>query len=66
MTSAFNPGHMLHATPFYIDGACVALLAPRVFDVIDPATEAPCTAIALGNADDVDGVVTASRGRRRG
>ncbi|MBB2169174.1 aldehyde dehydrogenase family protein [Gluconacetobacter aggeris] len=61
MIAPFHPGRLPHATQFYIDGAWVEPLAPRLLDVIDPATEAPCTAIALGSAGDVDRAVAAAR-----
>ncbi len=46
---------------FYIDGAWVDPVAPRVLDVINPATEQPIARISLGGADDVDRAVTAAR-----
>lgn len=46
---------------FYIDGAWVAPVAPRVLDVINPATEQPIARISLGDADDVDRAVKAAR-----
>ncbi|GBQ20617.1 aldehyde dehydrogenase [Gluconacetobacter sacchari DSM 12717] len=65
MTPPSDPASPPHATAFYIDGAWVAPLAgppaPRLLDVIDPATEMPCAAIALGSAGDVDRAVAAAR-----
>src|SRR5262249_11291780 len=45
----------------YIDGAWVAPLAPKPFDVIDPATEEAFARISLGSAKDVDRAVAAAR-----
>ncbi len=52
---------MSHNLQFYIDGAWVDPVAPRVLDVINPATEAPFTQIAIGTAADVDHAVAAAR-----
>jgi len=52
---------MSHNLQFYIDGAWVDPVAPRVIDVINPATEAPFTQIAIGTAADVDRAVAAAR-----
>jgi len=49
-----------HAS-FYIDGAWVQPVAPRLLDVINPATERPYTQISLGNAADVDRAVAAAK-----
>jgi aldehyde dehydrogenase (NAD+) len=46
---------------FYIGGKWVEPIAPRDFDVINPATEAPVGKISLGTAADVDKAVAAAR-----
>jgi aldehyde dehydrogenase (NAD+) len=46
---------------FYIDGAWVDPVAPKPFDVINPATEEPCARISLGSAKDVDRAVKAAK-----
>jgi aldehyde dehydrogenase (NAD+) len=46
---------------FYIDGAWVDPIEPRMIDVIDPSTEEPFARIALGSAADVDRAVAAAR-----
>jgi aldehyde dehydrogenase (NAD+) len=45
---------------FYIDGAWVDPVEPRVLDVINPATETVCGHISLGSAADVDKAVAAA------
>jgi len=45
----------------YIDGAWVDGAGGRRHQVINPATEEPCTAITLGTAADVDRAVAAAR-----
>jgi aldehyde dehydrogenase (NAD+) len=45
----------------FIDGAWVASDGGKRHEVINPATEAPCTVITLGTAADVDRAVTAAR-----
>ncbi|WP_010163010.1 aldehyde dehydrogenase family protein [Sphingomonas sp. PAMC 26617] len=45
----------------YIDGAWVESQGGARHDVIDPATEQPCTEITLGTAADVDAAVAAAR-----
>ncbi len=45
----------------YIDGAWVASEGGTRHEVINPATEAPCTEITLGSAADVDMAVAAAR-----
>ncbi|WP_242140556.1 aldehyde dehydrogenase family protein [Sphingomonas sp. TREG-RG-20F-R18-01] len=45
----------------YIDGAWVASQGGTRHDVINPATEQPCTEITLGTAADVDAAVQAAR-----
>ena len=45
----------------YIDGAWVDSIGGARHDVIDPATEQPCTEITIGTAADVDAAVTAAR-----
>ena len=51
----------MHKRQFYIDGAWVDPVAPRIADVIDPATEEAFAQIALGSAADVDRAVRAAR-----
>jgi aldehyde dehydrogenase (NAD+) len=46
---------------FYIDGRWVDPIAPRPFEVINPATEQPVGRISLGSAADVDDAVAAAR-----
>ncbi|HVY04107.1 MAG TPA: aldehyde dehydrogenase family protein, partial [Caulobacterales bacterium] len=46
---------------FYIDGAWVDPVTPRVHEVINPATEEPVAKISLGSAGDVDKAVAAAR-----
>ena len=46
---------------FYIDGKWVEPTELKTLDVINPATEAVCGKIALGNAADVDKAVMAAR-----
>lgn len=48
-------------TKFYIDGAWVAPAAPKLFDVINPATEEVAGRISLGSNGDVDLAVLAAR-----
>ena len=48
---------MTHHQQFYINGAWVDPVAPRLFDVINPATEAAYTQISMGGAADVDRAV---------
>ncbi|GHH20170.1 aldehyde dehydrogenase family protein [Sphingomonas glacialis] len=45
----------------YINGAWVESQGGTRHDVIDPATEQPCTEITLGTAADVDAAVAAAR-----
>ncbi|MBX9797772.1 aldehyde dehydrogenase family protein [Sphingomonas sp.] len=45
----------------YIDGAWTPSEGGRRHEVINPATEAPCTAITLGSTADVDKAVAAAR-----
>lgn len=45
----------------YIDGAWVESDGGRTYQVIDPATEQPCTEITLGTPADVDKAVAAAR-----
>ena len=45
----------------YIGGAWVDSIGGTRHDVIDPATEQPCTEITLGTAADVDAAVAAAR-----
>ncbi|TPG46978.1 aldehyde dehydrogenase family protein [Sphingomonas glacialis] len=45
----------------YINGAWVESQGGTRHDVIDPATEQPCTEITLGTAADVDAAVVAAR-----
>ncbi|HEX3701443.1 MAG TPA: aldehyde dehydrogenase family protein [Phenylobacterium sp.] len=46
---------------FYIDGQWVDPVEKKTLDVINPATEAVCGKIALGNAKDVDKAVKAAK-----
>ena len=52
---------MTHHHQFYIDGTWVDPVAPRLFDVINPATEVAYTQISMGSAADVDRAVAAAR-----
>ncbi len=45
----------------FIGGNWVASASGRAFPTIDPATEAPLTEVALGEAEDVDRAVAAAR-----
>ena len=49
------------ATKFYIDGAWVAPNGSDRRDIVNPATEAPIGAVALGDAVDVDRAVAAAK-----
>ena len=46
---------------FYIDGAWVDPVVPKVLDVIDPSNEEPCGQISLGSKQDVDKAVAAAK-----
>ena len=46
---------------FYIDGAWVDPVAPKDFNVINPATEAVAGVISMGSVQDVDRAVMAAR-----
>jgi aldehyde dehydrogenase (NAD+) len=46
---------------FYIDGAWVDPASPKVFEVINPATEAVAGVISMGGAQDVERAVAAAR-----
>lgn len=48
-------------TKFYIDGAWVDPVAPKLFDVINPATEEVAGQISMGSAADIDRAVKAAR-----
>ena len=48
-------------TKFYIDGQWVEPLQPKLFDVVNPATEEVTGQISLGSAGDVDRAVKAAR-----
>ncbi|MAU19340.1 MAG: aldehyde dehydrogenase family protein [Martelella sp.] len=52
---------MSHHRKFFIDGAWVEPDGRETLDVINPATEEVVTAIALGQASDVDKAVAAAR-----
>jgi aldehyde dehydrogenase (NAD+) len=52
---------MNHHAHFYINGTWVDPVSPRLFDVINPATEAAYTQISMGSAADVDRAVAAAR-----
>ena len=45
---------------FYIDGRWVSAHGNRTLDVINPATQASCGTIALGDSDDVNAAVSAA------
>ena len=50
-----------HHRKFYINGAWVDPVVPRLLDVINPATELAYTQIAMGSAADVDRAVSAAK-----
>ena len=52
---------MREALKFYIDGAWVDPVTPKLLDVIDPATEAVCGRVSMGSTADVDRAVRAAR-----
>src|ERR1700733_3308816 len=52
---------MEHARQFYIGGQWVAPSTSETLDVINPATEQPITAIAMGSEQGVDAAVAAAR-----
>ncbi len=52
---------MAHEKHFYINGAWVDPIEPKLLDVIDPSTEEAYTQIAVGSAADVDKAVKAAR-----
>jgi len=52
---------MSHERQFYIDGAWVDPIEPKLLDVIDPSTDAPFTQISLGGVADVDRAVAAAK-----
>jgi aldehyde dehydrogenase (NAD+) len=52
---------MAHEKQFYIDGAWVDPIKPRLLDVIDPSTEEAYTQIAIGSSVDVDRAVAAAQ-----
>jgi len=52
---------MSNDTKFYIDGQWVEPVTPRLFDVINPATEDVAGQISLGSEADVDRAVAAAR-----
>lgn len=52
---------MQHAQQFFIDGKWVDPVSTTTLPVINPATEAPIAAIALGGAEDVHLAVAAAR-----
>jgi aldehyde dehydrogenase (NAD+) len=52
---------MSHEKHFYIDGAWVDPIKPRLLDVIDPSTEEAYTQISIGSAADVDKAVAAAQ-----
>ena len=51
-------------TKFYIDGAWVEPAVPKLFDVINPATEEVTGQISLGSSRDVNRAVIAARTMR--
>jgi aldehyde dehydrogenase (NAD+) len=52
---------MAHNLQFYVDGRWVEPRAPRLLDVIDPATEEKFSTISAGSGEDVDRAVVAAR-----
>ena len=52
---------MHHDTQFYIDGEWVDPVSPKLFDVINPATEEVAGQVSLGSNADVDRAVIAAR-----
>jgi aldehyde dehydrogenase (NAD+) len=48
-------------TKFYIDGVWVSPVVPKLFDLVNPATEETIGAISLGSSRDVDRAVIAAR-----
>lgn len=50
----------VHDLQFYVDGKWVEPATPKVFDVIDPATEAAVGQISMGSEVDVDRAVAAA------
>ena len=52
---------MDNAKKFYINGEWVDPIGTEMMDVINPATEEPICAIALGNSADVDRAVAAAK-----
>ena len=52
---------MSHNKQFYIDGAWVDPIQPKLFDVINPATEEAVAQISMGSAADVDRAVKAAK-----
>ena len=46
---------------FYINGEWVSPLEPRLFQVINPATEESCAEISLGGKKDVDVAVSSAK-----
>ncbi|MBN9025130.1 MAG: aldehyde dehydrogenase family protein, partial [Rhizobiales bacterium] len=52
---------MSHNLQFYIDGAWVDPVVPKVIDVIDPSTEDAFAQISLGSKADVDKAVAAAK-----
>ena len=52
---------MSNQLKFYIDGAWVDPISPRIHEVINPATEEAVATISLGSAADVDRSVRAAR-----
>ena len=52
---------MNNSTKFYIDGEWITPAVPKLFDVVNPATEKVAGQISLGSAADVDRAVAAAR-----
>lgn len=52
---------MIDKKQFYIGGQWVDPVQPADLDVIDPATEEPCSVISLGSKADVDKAVSSAR-----
>lgn len=52
---------MIEKRDFYINGAWVAPIKARDYDVINPSTEEKCAVISLGDQADTDAAVAAAR-----
>ena len=61
MVINYRDKRMTNYAKFFIDGEWVDPVTPRLFDVINPATEQVAAQISLGSAADVDIAVAAAR-----